>query len=474
MKRRFSYLRPLQISLRWRLTLWYTLSLGILLILFGLFLYFQVGRSLIAQLDASLRLAASQAIIIMDEENDQLTFRHVESNPKSVPNLSQDFLINLVAADGETWDTLSSDFGLPAFLVQDGGFHTVFADGEPWRIYVQDVNVGRTTGKLQVAQELEPIYFTLANLQGQLLLVLPIALLVSTVGGYFMASRALRPIDQMTQTAKTITASDLNQRIQYQGPADEIGRLAQTFDAMLDRLQAAFVRERRFTGDAAHELRTPLTALKGRIDVTLSRRRQPETYIETLQEMEEQVDRLIRLSSDLLFMSRLEQDKFQLQLEPIELEEFLGVVVDQIRPLTVAKNITLTQTIPADLIIEGDIDLLIRLFLNLLDNAIKYTPDNGRIAISATQDKTSTTISIRDSGPGITPDHLPHLFERFYRVEDDRSRRLSANGHGGAGLGLAIANEITRAHIGTIDAQSELGQGTTFNITFYQNLNKEV
>jgi heavy metal sensor kinase len=282
------------------------------------------------------------------------------------------------------------------------------------------------------------------------------------LGGYFLASRALRPIDDITRTAQAISAGDLSQRLHYQGPPDEVGRLAHTFDSMLDRLQAAFVRERRFTGDAAHELRTPLTALKGRIGVTLSRSRQPAVYQETLRDMEGQVDRLIRLSSDLLFMARLDQGQMRPQLEQIELADFIGAVVDQVRALATAKNITIEEAIPAGLTLPGDMDLLIRLFLNLLDNAVKYTPENGRILTSAAGDSAFVEVAVQDSGPGIAAEHLPHLFDRFYRVESDRTRLTQNGDQGGTGLGLAIAHEIARMHNGRLAVESELGVGTTF------------
>jgi signal transduction histidine kinase len=266
----------------------------------------------------------------------------------------------------------------------------------------------------------------------------------------------------MTQTARAINANDLQQRIDYAGPLDEVGRLAVTFDDMLARLESGFERERRFTGDAAHELRTPLTALKGHIGVTLSRPRSQSTYVETMQGMEQQVDRLIGLSNDLLFMARLQADGYQAAVEPVDLSDLLGAIVDQVQPLAEAKSISLTQTIDEAVVVHGQIDLLTRLFLNLLDNAIKYTPPDGRVSISARTEARAVKIAVRDTGPGIAHEHLPHLFERFYRVESDRGRRWGENGKGGAGLGLALADEIVRVHGGRLSVESEPGQGATF------------
>jgi heavy metal sensor kinase len=473
---KLSRLQSFQLPLRVRLTLWYTLSLGLIFVVFATFLYLQVRSSLLAQVDAALQLAATQVLLNVDEEDDPLDEQLDEQldaqlvsedvSPETLHNLADDFVIHLLTPSGTIMDTLSRDQELPIFPLQTEGFLTVLVDGEPWRVYSQAVVVEGQASQLQVGQELGVINLTLASLRAQLLLGLPLALLLAGLGGFFLASRALQPIDHITQTAQAISASDLDRRIHYEGPADEVGRLAQTFDTMLDRLQTAFVRERRFTGDAAHELRTPLAALKGRLGVTLSRPRQPATYRETLQEMEQQVDRLIRLSNDLLFMSLLEQAQFQLQQERIIMADLVSAVVEQVRPLAEVKSITLEESIYSGLTLQGDLDLLIRLHLNLLDNAIKYTSTGGRVFVQAEQYGSQALISIRDTGPGIAAEHLPHLFERFYRVESDRARWRRDNGHengeNGAGLGLAIAYEIARAHGGNLTVQSDVGKGTTF------------
>lgn len=461
--------RLAQLPLRLRLSLWYTLSLGLILFLFTTFLYVQVRRSLIAQVDAALHLAANQAILSVGRVDGELSFQTAVQNPEAIRNLSDDFVIYLIAGDETVWDIVSNEDEIPAFAGQPSGFKTQSDEGDLWRVYRQAIQVDRLSGWVQVAQELEPVLATAASLQTQVYAGLPLALLLAGLGGYFLASRALQPIVRITQTARAISASDLNQRLHYQGPDDEVGRLAATFDTMLDRLQTAFERERRFTGDAAHELRTPLAALKGRIGVTLSQPRQPQAYRQTLQEMEGQVDRLIRLSGDLLFIARLDQGRMAQPQELIDVRNFLGALLDQIRPLAAAKSITLTETIPAGLALPGNMDLLIRLFLNLLDNAVKYTPENGRVAIQVTAENPFIRIAISDTGPGIAGEHLPFLFERFYRVESHRARHLGNLDQGGAGLGLAIASEIARAHGGHLTVHSELDQGTTFIVQLPAN-----
>ncbi len=454
--------RSSRLPLRLRLTLWYLSSLAVILLLFGLLLYAQVQRGLLAQVDTGLQLAAAQARANVATRNGDLAFQNPDSSP-ALARLREDIAIRLLSENGTVWDSLSRAAEAPVRAPTPG--YASYTDGDDsWRVYNEHLDLpGMSAGGwLQVTQALESMEQTLFLLRLQLLWGVPLALLLAGAGGYFIASRALLPIDRITRTAQGINASDLSRRIDYTGPPDELGRLAATFDEMLNRLQSSFDRERRFTADAAHELRTPLTALKGAIGVTLSQPRGPAEYSDSLQEMEGQVDRLIRLSHDLLFMARLDQGKVQRREDPIALDDLLTAVVDQVRPLAEAKSITLLGSDAQGLTVTGDMDLMIRLFLNLLDNAIKFTPAGGRVSMEAERSNTEVTIAIRDTGPGIPTEHRAHLFERFYRVGGDRSR---PDGQGGAGLGLAIAYEIARAHGGTLRVHSTLGEGTAFLLT---------
>lgn len=460
--KRLKLKRPFPLPIRWRLTLWYLLAFALILLAFAAFLYVQLQRSMLAQVDGAMQLAVSQSLINIDADNGRLAFQNIENLPDAGAQFRQSSLtLFLLAADGRVWDTLGRSQNAPAFTPGGHGFATIPYQGDEWRVYSQDVNKGGVRGWVQVVRSLEPVQETLDQLFTLLLWGSGGVLVLAGLGGYMLAGRALRPVDNITRTAQAISGSDLGRRIGYTGPADEVGRLAATFDGMLDRLQAAFARERRFTGDAAHELRTPLTALKGRIEVTLSQPRSPAAYAETLADMGEQVERLIHLSNDLLFMARLDQGERPLQPEPVDLRDFLDALLEQVTPLAAAKQIELHAAIPDNLAIQGDVDLLIRLFLNLLDNAIKYTPENGRVAITARREGSQAAITITDTGPGIPAEHLPHLFERFYRVEDARTRH---NVTSGSGLGLAIAHEIAQAHGGSIQVESQNGTGAQFTV----------
>jgi heavy metal sensor kinase len=452
--------RPLRV----RLTAWYVLLLGLILLLFSIFLYVQLQLSLFTQLDAALKLTTSYARNHLDYQHDPPTFGESK-------NLSQylrqgNFAARLITSNGMVWDGLGSYQSVPIWMPQEVGYKNLSGDKTIWRVYSQPIqgtnhsSQGELLGWLQVAQSLAPAREAEARFWQQVLFSLPLVLLVAGWGGWFLANQALRPIDQMTRTAQRIGVGDLTQRIDYKGPADEVGRLATTFDQMLDRIQIAFDRERRFTADVSHELRTPLTLIKGQIGVTLSRYRDLAEYETTLQDIEQGVDRLVRLTNDLLFLARLDQGRLHYQMDKLNLSHLLEAVVEKVHLLAKDKQLDLIAAICPDLAIIGDPDYLIRLFLNLLDNAIKYTPVAGKITVQAEYQEARVCIIIQDTGPGISPEHLPHVFERFYRVERARDRST-----GGTGLGLAIAYEITRLHNGTLALHSNFGDGTRFIVS---------
>ena len=331
-----------------------------------------------------------------------------------------------------------------------------------WRVHNLPLTSerGDTLGWLQTAASLEGIDDALENLRTQLYLAVPLAIAMAGLGGFFLADRGLRPIGRITRIAQSITGSAMNRRIDFKGPEDEVGRLATTFDSMLDRLEIAFEREKRFIADASHELRTPLTTLKGRLDVTLNSLRTPEEYRQTLNDMNDEVDRLIRVSNELLYLARLEQGHLSWQPAEIALKDLLGSIVDQLRPVAESKSVSLVEDIPSDIVVTGDSDHIIRLFLNILDNAVKFSPPGAAVSVQAKERDENVIVSISDEGLGISPEHLAHILERFYRVDKPRSRE-----EGGTGLGLAIANEIAIRHGGSIEAQSDVGVGTKMIVT---------
>lgn len=446
------------VTIRVRLILWYVFFLAATIFAFSAYLQFELQNSLFTQVDAGLQVAVAQLLVDVDDSVNPPALRPMSQS--AVDDLNQSlFALRMVTQSG----TVTAEVGdFPDFNFTPGeGFQTISDDGIHWRVYTQRVvtNAGAFDVSLQVAQSLDTIDSTRNSLNQLILIGIPVVLLVATLVGMFIADRSLRPLDQMTRTARQINATDMTQRIVYEGPKDELGSLAATLNSMLDRLKAAFDNERRFTADASHELRTPLTAIKGQIGVTLSRPRPPEEYQVTLMHIQHETDRLIRLTNDLLFLARLDSATLNRHDEPLNLTDLLEAVVDQMRPVAEAKQLQIYCNLHKNITVIGIPDHLIRLFLNLIDNAIKFTPANGMITVSSQQSSGEVKISISDTGQGIAPEHLSRIFQRFYRAEPDRSTRA-----GGLGLGLAIAYQIAREHQSRIDVESRVGEGSTFSV----------
>jgi heavy metal sensor kinase len=459
------YRKPWQ-NLRLRLVAWYSVLAGLPMLTSDGFMYLEFHQTLFDQIDNALEVNAIQALKNLDDEVDTLTFAPRQEAAILASLLNDAGVeIYLLGQDGSVKEHFGDSLTLPTQQGLQPGFKTLVTENGRWRIYTQEIlpRNDRPPGWLKVARSLQPVDTTLQNLLNQNLLKVPLLLGIVGLGGLFLANRALKPIGQITRMAEQVRVSgDLTQRIYYQGTTDdELERLATIFDEMLDSLQATFEHEKRFTADASHELRTPLTALKGRLYVALSQPRTADMYEKTLKAIEQEVDRLIRLSIDLLFLSRLEQRHQDIHLEPIDLSDLLAAIAEQIQPLAELQQLQFSMHIAPDLQVQGSPDHLIRLFLNLLDNAVKHTPAQGEVSLTAGVQGHCVQVRVSDTGIGILPEHLPHLFERFYRVEKSRSRTI-----GGTGLGLAIAQEIVHRHDGAIAVQSKTGHGTTFTVTF--------
>ncbi len=285
-----------------------------------------------------------------------------------------------------------------------------------------------------------------------------VMLLISAAGGWLLAGRALKPIDELTRRARQITAHDLSQRLNLD-QEDELGRMAATFDDMIGRLQEAFERQKRFTSDASHELRTPLTVMQAELGLALTRPRAAEDYRHTLLSMDEEVSRLSLIVNDLLTLTRIDVDPVAIQHQPLALHELLGGLARRVGMIAAERNTTVEVEGLQPATITGDATRLRQLFTNLLDNAVTYTPDGGRVTVRLERARDGARVTIGDTGIGIAAEHLPRIFERFYRTSEARAHHAH-----GTGLGLAISWSVVQAHQGEIAVQSTLGQGTTFTV----------
>lgn len=460
-------------GIRVRLTLWYLLVLAVVLALFGGGVYFALRESLDDGLDASVRGRSNALMSVVQVEDDgpglpASVILHLEDGSEFDEDEAEDQF-------ARTWDrsgNVVSDAGGDEAEVPErqsvvlpviGGterWATLPGDDADFHVLIRPiVDDGEVVGVLEVGQSHEEIDETLGALLFILTIATPITLVLAGMGGLLIAGRALAPVDSVTRLARRISAEDLSGRLDLDLPNDELGRLARTFDEMIARLEAAFHRQRQFTGDASHELRTPLTALKGQVEVALARPRDPDEYRAVLTGVNEEVDRLIRLVGSLLTLARADAGEIPLAREPISLGDAVAGAVEQVEPLAAQRGISLSLEAGPVIVVDVDESLLLQLLLNLLDNAIKYTSHSGEVRAVWGIDGRSAYVTVSDTGIGIDAAHLPHVFERFYRVDKARTRA-----EGGTGLGLAISRWIAEAHGGDISASSIPGQGSSFTV----------
>jgi two-component system OmpR family sensor kinase len=326
-------------------------------------------------------------------------------------------------------------------------------------------------GWLQIATSMESVRSARKKLLSILIQGSVGGVFLSAIMGALLARRALDPIHTITQTAVQITrADDLERRIPHIGPADEVGQLAGAFNEMLERLERIFRAQRRFVADVSHELRTPLTTIRGNIDLL---RRMGSTDAASLSAMQNETDRMIRLVGDLLLLAQADAGYLPIAQAPVEIDAVLAEIAHQTRVLA-GQRLQVTLECPQledaePLIVMGDADRLKQLLLNLVDNAIKHTPQDGRVSLRLARMDSWVRLTVADSGTGISPKDLPHIFDRFYRAEKSRWRKPppkeASPGVGvGVGLGLSIARWITKAHGGRIEVESEPGKGSAFHV----------
>jgi len=290
----------------------------------------------------------------------------------------------------------------------------------------------------------------------------PAVLLIAALSGYWISRRALAPVDEITRAAQTIGIQNLSGRLSVPATGDELARLSETWNAMLARLEAAVKRLTQFTADASHELRTPIALIRTTAELTLRRERSVETYREALRQIVAESDRTTKLIEDLLLLARADAGLPALPLQRLELIPLVRDVCEQGQVLAQSRQLEISTQVPNEPIwVEANDPGLRRLLLLLLDNAVKYTPAGGRITVSLGRDSMGATLAVRDSGIGIPESELPHVFERFYRVDESRNRDA-----GGAGLGLSIAKWLAERHNATLEAESVVGQGSTFRVRF--------
>lgn len=458
-------------SLRFRLTAFYTVLLAAVIIALAVSLSFILERQLEDDLDNRLRGTVEQFTLLV-ERTDELRIRIPQNLD---PFSSGTVFVQFTNTRGEI-DRSSNLEGstLPTVGVPDAKpvLTTETVDGVELRMltapyFTIDNLFG---GIITVATPRDPVHRTVDLVRRLLLWGATVGICGAAVGGWLLAGRALRPINRITTTAASIATADgravnLSARLDEPHANDEVSRLARTFNAMLDRLETAFVAQRRFLADASHELRTPLTAIRGNADVL---RRQADSWpdrperddtIAALDDMRRESARMSRLVSDLLLLARTDAPEHHSPFTPVALGPIATEAVRTLDAITSGRTVTVAGE---SAVVLGDADRLRQLVIILVDNAIRHTSEDGHIAVSIASDGDGRPIlTVRDDGEGIAPEHRPHIFDRFYRADSARARAT-----GGTGLGLAIARSIVADHDGAIDVESVPTVGSTFRVVF--------
>jgi two-component system OmpR family sensor kinase len=459
------------VSIRWRLTLWFTLILLVILIVSGGVLNFLLQGYLLNGVDNDLRIYSARVhgTLHSDPTQGPLDYNVIHSNLPAINEFSSPgTYIQLIDSNGKVVvksDNLG-DLELPVNpSLIDKGF-SGFADiqtvsaGEDARvrIMVSPLYTVDQTLLLEVAQSLKPIDLAMSQLRLAIIIGGILGLILTGALGALLVRRALAPVQRITKIARSIEQEpNLDRRVGYSGPMDEIGELATTFDFMIERLNKLFESQKRFVADASHELRTPLTVIQGNIDL-LKRNLGEQDRRESLKSIESESKRMTHIANDLLLLAEIEVGQ-KGKIEEISLKD---IVLEEIHRVENTSGNRIIQTGRLEnLTLKGDLYKLKQLLSNLVDNAVKYTGEEGKITISVFRLNERAYLEVSDDGIGIAPEHLPYLFNRFYRVDKQNSRSRE-----GTGLGLAIVKEVAEQHGGKVSVISEPGKGSLFRVEF--------
>lgn len=478
---RLCKLKGWQPNIRLQLTLCYTFVFAALFFVSGVFLYTNLQTSLVASLDTELHLRAQQiADDIVEDDTGSLKLVAATNelpgfDPRDVYQLNEPAdvnfgtLVRVLDGKGQTFrvtpsfralNVPSDSISQPLHGIPWQG--TVNADhGQTVRLYSRALtDENRVIAIIQIGVSLTQLHTTLRNITLELLGIAPFVLIFSAIGSYWLSGRAFKPIDRLARTAQRIKDGDVKQRVPVPPTRDEVQRLALTLNEMIDSLDRALTRQRRFVSDASHELRTPVAAIRSMIDIALFEPMTQEKYTSVLRTINTEAERLGHLVSDLLALARADEGQARLEKEEVRLDVLIDAVAANAEALASEKNITLHVQANKPVTALGDEARLIQMTMNLLDNAITYTPAGGSVTLSVKAEHDKARLTVQDTGIGIAPQHLSHIFERFYRVDPAHTRTEQNN----SGLGLSIVEWVVRAHNGSITVDSQPGKGSTFTV----------
>jgi heavy metal sensor kinase len=467
-------------SVRARLALWHTAVVAALLVAFAgaayAFLADTVHRRADRFLEESARAFAADVVAERDDEPTnaaavrasvfEFRFRDLTFVVYDASGRVAGASLGAPSLDTAAVRRAASD----SAASRDARFATVPDDEGGVRVFVLPIALGGAPMTVAAAASLHDEAELLESVRTAMAVIIPIVLVAAWAGGYALARRSLAPVVAMSDRAAAIGATSLDDRLPVANPRDELGQLARTFNGLIDRMAAAFEQQRRFMSDASHELRTPVAIMRGEADVALSRDdRAAEEYRDALRIVRGEGRRLSGIVNDLFLLARADAGQQPLRTADLYLDDLLADCARAMRSLAAQRGVDLRLEPPAphasDYALRADEDLLRRLFLNLLDNAIKYSGPAASVRVSLASHDGRYRVTVADTGPGIPADARAHVFERFYRAEAARSRASGSETGGGAGLGLSIARWIAEAHGGSLALEASSGAGSTFAVT---------
>ncbi len=439
-----------RLTIKIRITLWYAAFLLLLLVIFNFFLYFTISRLLYNHAEDLIKADAGQVESIIQLEGSSIKI----AEPYKIIATNTYFVV--FDAKGNTG--LMSE-GMPEALnmpLQKEQTRYIFQERHGWAVYDKPLILdGNTIGWIRIGRSLDSLLATLQNLKLIMFISVPLYILLATLGGLFLAGRALRPIDYITRTARDISKGDMVQRLNMPAAKDEVGRLATTFNEMLDKLEAFIKKERQFSSDASHELRTPISIISAQAQQALAGKRGASEYVSALKSILKESKKMSYIITQLLMLYRSDEGKYDLSFEPLDLNLITEEVVNEYKNISIEKDISINFKMAGSIKIKADQTLITRLLINLIDNAINYNEKGGKVDVEILNEKNMAKIIIEDNGVGISSEDIPYVFDRFYQADSAR------NGHG-TGLGLSIVKWIVDVHKGTILVESEIGKGTRF------------
>jgi two-component system, OmpR family, sensor kinase len=452
-------------SLRLQLTVWYIVFFSVLILVFCLALYHTLARALERSVDEGITSETHTAAALMQEELDEM---HGDG-----PRAAKDVLSE-IEPRADVISILEGSRILAASGPMDGERVPESFTDAVWAMPAWGKNGARAAAHrftwanrlftVISAASLDATAQELHALREALWLALPPLLALAGFGGYLLTRRGLAPLGAMAVQTQRITSENLSTRLEIGHAAEELASLAASFNALLARLDQSFESMRRFVQDASHEIRTPLAVIRGEAEVALGKERSPSEYRESLAVIHEESRRLSRLVEDLLNLARADAGRVQLHVEQLYLNDLVAECCRSMESQAAARNIQLQCGAREDVAVQGDEELLRRMVLNLLDNAIRYTPPGGRVSASVETQDGEVQVRVADTGVGIAPEAAARVFERFYRVDQARSRQKSGAAPACFGLGLSIVKWIAESHHGTVELTSQPGSGSTFTV----------